>query len=63
MNQNSEIDSGPKPINKTSTQKTGSVIQQVGLNMVMIGMVALLAYLVWQRFTGDNGNPSCKCLC
>lgn len=58
MNQNAGKNDGVKPEKKASTQKAGGVIQQVGLNMVMIGMVALLAYLVWQRFMGDKGNTS-----
>ncbi|OGO39207.1 MAG: hypothetical protein A2W35_16930 [Chloroflexi bacterium RBG_16_57_11] len=58
MNQNVEKNDGVKPNKKASAQKTGGVIQQVGLNMVMIGMVALLAYLVWQRFMDDGGNSS-----
>jgi murein DD-endopeptidase MepM/ murein hydrolase activator NlpD len=31
--------------------KTGAFIQQLGLNMLMVGLLALLAFLVWQRFT------------
>jgi hypothetical protein len=58
MNQNAGKNDGVKPEKKASTQKAGGVIQQVGLNMIMIGMVALLAYLVWQRFMGDQGNTS-----
>ncbi len=29
----------------------GSLIQQIGLNMVMLGVLALLAFLAWQRFS------------
>jgi hypothetical protein len=58
MNQNAEKNDGLKPDKKASIQKTGGVIQQVGLNMVMIGMVALFAYLVWQRFMGEPGNAT-----
>jgi LysM repeat protein len=56
MKQNEEKKDGAKPYKQASTRKAGGVIQQVGLNMVMIGMVALLAYLVWQRFIGEKGN-------
>jgi LysM repeat protein len=58
MDRNPEKNEDGKPKKKASTQKAGGMIQQVGLNMVMIGMVALLAYLVWQRFMGDKGNTS-----
>ncbi len=35
--------------------KTGNLIQQIGLNILMLGVLALLGYLVWQRFTpGDK---------
>lgn len=36
-----------KPKKKT---RTGELIQQVGLNMLAVGLVALVALLVWQRF-------------
>lgn len=36
-------------------RNTGYVLQQVGLNMLMIGLLALLGFLVWQRFSG-SGN-------
>ncbi len=35
---------------KKSIQKTGALLQQIGLNMVMIGLLVLLGFLVWQRF-------------
>jgi murein DD-endopeptidase MepM/ murein hydrolase activator NlpD len=53
MNQKPVHNTGPKPKGKNkkaSAQKAGGVIQQVGLNMLMIGVVALLGYLAWQRF-------------
>lgn len=62
MGQNSINQTGAdpngKPKKKASAQKTGGVMQQVGLNMLMIGLVALLAYLAWQRFMGDNRSVS-----
>jgi len=36
-------------------KKTGNRIQQIGLNLLMIGVLALLGYLLWQRFSpGEN---------
>ena len=58
MNPNTGKNDGAKPEKKASNQKAGGMIQQIGLNMVMIGIVALLAYLVWQRFMGDTRNQS-----
>jgi LysM repeat protein len=31
-------------------------LQQIGLNMVMLGVLVLLGFLVWQRFLGGNGR-------
>ncbi len=36
----------------SSSRKIGALLQQIGLNMLMIGLIALLAFLVYQRFTG-----------
>jgi murein DD-endopeptidase MepM/ murein hydrolase activator NlpD len=33
-----------------STRKAGMMLQQIGMNMVMVGLIALLAFLAWQRF-------------
>lgn len=30
--------------------QTGRIIQSVGINMVMVGILALLGFLIWQRF-------------
>jgi murein DD-endopeptidase MepM/ murein hydrolase activator NlpD len=40
----------------TSKHKMGTLLQQIGLNMVMAGLLILLAFLVWQRFF-DKKNP------
>jgi hypothetical protein len=32
----------------------GFILQQVGLNMLMVGLLALLAFLVWQRFMSNE---------
>ena len=36
--------------------KTGNLIQQIGLNILMIGVLALLAFLAWQRFSPAEGD-------
>jgi murein DD-endopeptidase MepM/ murein hydrolase activator NlpD len=56
-NQTSSKPNG-KPKKKASAQKTGGMIQQVGLNMLMIGLVAFMAYLAWQRFMGDHNSAT-----
>lgn len=55
---------GKKPVHKKSPAnkiqrsdnsksiQTAALLQQIGLNMLMVGLVALLAYLAWQRFSG-----------
>ncbi|MFC1878966.1 peptidoglycan DD-metalloendopeptidase family protein [Chloroflexota bacterium] len=35
---------------KGPTRKAGVIIQQVGINMLIIGLLALLAFLAWQKF-------------
>ncbi len=37
----------------SSPRQKGALIQQIGLNMIMVGVVALLAFLAWQRFFGE----------
>jgi LysM repeat protein len=39
---------------KPSSQKTGALIQQIGLNMLMVGLVTLLGFMVYQRLTGKQ---------
>jgi len=39
---------------KRSSQKTGVMLQQIGLNMLMVGVLILLGFVVWQRFFGRN---------
>jgi len=34
----------------SATRKAGSFIQQLGLNLLMVGLLAMVAFLVWQRF-------------
>ncbi len=36
------------------SRKAGALIQQIGLNMLMLGLVALLAFLVYQRLSGKR---------
>jgi LysM repeat protein len=53
-----------QPDTKKSTRNIGTLLQQIGLNMVMVGVLILLAFLVWQRFFDHNesraaaANPS-----
>ena len=35
-------------------RNTGAIIQQIGVNMLMLGLLAFLAFLTWQRFTGQG---------
>lgn len=45
-----------KPVPKapvTSASQAGGMIQQIGLNMLMVGLLALLGYLIYQRLTGQ----------
>jgi murein DD-endopeptidase MepM/ murein hydrolase activator NlpD len=44
------------PINKT--KKAGALIHQIGLNMVVVGVIALLAVLAWQRFFVQPGSAA-----
>jgi len=34
-------------------RRLGILLQQIGLNMVMVGLLVLLGFLAWQRFFGD----------
>ena len=36
------------------SHKTGSLLQQIGVNMLMVGLVVLLALLIYQRVTGKQ---------
>jgi murein DD-endopeptidase MepM/ murein hydrolase activator NlpD len=36
----------------------GALLQQLGLNMLMVGLVALLGFLVWQRFFVPPGQAA-----
>jgi murein DD-endopeptidase MepM/ murein hydrolase activator NlpD len=40
---------GPSPV-----RKAGVFIQNLGLNMLMVGLLAFLAFLVWQRFVNKQ---------
>ena len=44
--------------NKQSNKKTGALIQQIGVNMLMVGILALLGFLVWQRFFNATDNTA-----
>lgn len=51
-----------KPEQTSSARKAGSVLQQLGLNMLMVGLLALLAFLVYQRFISKPGGPGASLL-
>jgi murein DD-endopeptidase MepM/ murein hydrolase activator NlpD len=57
MNENVPQTDSPSTDEISKARKAGSFIQQLGLNMLMVGLLALLAFLVWQRFT-NKGNPA-----
>jgi murein DD-endopeptidase MepM/ murein hydrolase activator NlpD len=40
----------PAPTDKPEKRNKGELLQQIGINMLMVGLLALLAYLAWQRF-------------
>ena len=39
-------------------RKAGALLQQIGLNMLMVGLLVLLAFLVWQRFFGHQSDQT-----
>ncbi|MBN1149103.1 MAG: M23 family metallopeptidase [Anaerolineales bacterium] len=41
----------------SSVRKAGAFIQLLGLNMLMVGLLALLAFLAWQRFINKQAVP------
>ena len=43
------------PASQVRERKTGELFQQLGLNMLVIGLIALIALLVWQRFFVQPG--------
>lgn len=46
----------PKSQEKPHKQRnTGNILQQIGINMLMVGLLALLGFLIWQRFS-QNGQ-------
>jgi len=48
----------PELKEKEQKSNPGAMLQQIGLNMLMIGILVLLGLLVWQRFFGSqNANP------
>jgi len=39
-------------------RQTGTVIQKIGLNMVVIGVIAFLAFIAWQKFAPDQNSSA-----
>jgi len=52
MNDRKTNNKGNKNKSTASPRQAGALIQQIGLNMIMVGVVALLGFLIWQRFFG-----------
>jgi murein DD-endopeptidase MepM/ murein hydrolase activator NlpD len=48
----------PTSTQKSASRRAGAIIQQLGINMLMVGLVALLAFLVWQRFFPRQIRPT-----
>jgi murein DD-endopeptidase MepM/ murein hydrolase activator NlpD len=46
---------GAKVSKPAPGHNTGALIQMIGVNMLMVGLLALLAFLAWQRFA-DKGE-------
>ena len=48
--------------NETSPEKparkAGALLQQIGLNMLMVGLLVLLGFLAWQRFFGHKPDET-----
>jgi LysM repeat protein len=44
--------------NPGAAHQVGSVFQQIGINMLMIGVLAMLAFLAWQRFFAKQDQPA-----
>lgn len=38
----------------TSRKNTGTMLQQIGINMLMVGLLAFLGFLVWQRYSANG---------
>lgn len=49
-------DSGPEKPAYTA----GALLQQIGLNMLMVGLLVLLGFLAWQRFFGHKPDATLK---
>ena len=42
----------------TDLRKIGAVFQRVGVNLLALGLIGLVAFLVWQRFSPNQGIAS-----
>jgi len=43
---------------KKPARKTGDLLQQIGLNMLMVGLLVLLGFLTWRRFFGATPDTT-----
>ncbi len=48
----------PEVKEKPTNRNPGTILQQIGLNMLMLGILALLGLLVWQRIIGAKNTPA-----
>ncbi len=48
----------PETEGKPQKKNTGALMQQIGVNMLMIGLLGLLAFLAWQRFAPDAAGAA-----
>src|SRR5512136_518224 len=53
INVNQNEASPEKPV-----RKAGALLQQIGLNMLMVGLLLLLGFLAWQRFFGHKPDTT-----
>jgi hypothetical protein len=57
--QNSKQNSGDDSSSAAKSDKnTGTLFQQIGINVLMVGLLALLAYLAWQRFSTNQAEAA-----
>lgn len=57
MDENTPLETGDSQPESPSGRNPGKLIQQIGINMFTLGVVALLGFLVWQRFFQPQAAP------
>lgn len=51
---NKDQEFSPSKVKQKKQRNIGYILQQVGVNMLMIGLLALMGFLVWQRFNHNS---------